>query len=319
VVCIALSAPLAAQASHLATQARVVVKPDMPRVAEVLAQHMVDGDAVATGPYVFFDFLYSFHAEAQISDWYQAGGAPRWVELEGHTARAPRRVLMSTSDIALPWEQLVTHAGLNRLWLVDVDERPYGLRELEGAGTIHAAALESAGLVPCESPPHLGGDLPVRCYQVTPVEALKDTLRIGREDFRQVMGLAPPGGVRSYVRRLAPSGALLFGAGQPVKSLELDVLRWLDEDVTLEITVLAGEHAETTTVTLTKRRQTFEVPIGVGGDAARGPVRVEITPSDELVERRGACFRHRRERYRRGRLDCGIYLREARLRRSSAP
>jgi hypothetical protein len=316
VMCALLCAPLASQAAHLVTMKSDVVKPDMRSIVDQLTPLLRDGDAVATGPYVFFDFLYSYHAVSQIDDWYQAGGAPRWVSLPGHSLANPRRVLVSLSDIALPWHQVVTHAGLKRIWLLDVDERPYGLRELEGAGTIHHEALATLGLRPCDTPLPEARDIRVRCYRVPATALLHDTVDIGDSDYRQVLGMAPPGSVRSYVRRLAPSGTVLFGAGAPATSLSLDVFRWIDEPVALQVSVYSDDGVESLTIELTQRKQRVQLPLTLAPDQASGPLRIEVSVPEELVNRRPACFMHRRERYRRGALHCGIYLREATLQRS---
>ncbi|MGB0589482.1 MAG: glycosyltransferase family 39 protein [Myxococcota bacterium] len=319
ILCLLLGPPLWAQAMHLWTMKVEVVKPDMRAVADELSTQLKDGDAIATGPYVFFDFLYAYHAETQVADWYQAGGAPRWVSLPGHNHATPRRVLLSTSDIALPWHQVLSHEGVKRVWLLDVDERPYGLRELEGPGTIHQQAMSDLGMSSCGVVPLQFTGVAVSCYQVTGKGGLKDVVDVGDGDYRQVMGMAPPGSVRSHARRLAPGGAVLFGPGRPAASLDLHVMRWFEESVPLEVSVFSGDHVETHRVELTERKQRVNVPLGLPSTRASSPLRVEFSVTDQLVESRPSCFRHRRERYRRGWLDCGIYLREVALRRVEGP
>ena len=182
--------PLGLQSERLWRQGSEVVKPDMPALSAALGPALRSGDGVATGPYVFFDFLYSYHADGLIGDWYVAGGAPRW-SLLPEEGGGERWVMLSLSDISLPWSQTLEHAGLRRVWLIDIDERPYGLRELEGSGTISHEPLLSAGWRPCEGTGFTAQGVSASCFESPGQWALQDALRVGEGDYRQVMGFAP--------------------------------------------------------------------------------------------------------------------------------
>jgi hypothetical protein len=314
-----IGAPVLLQSARLGAQALEVVKPDMRAVVTKLGPELTDGDAIAVGPYVFFDFLYSFHADAQIDDWYQAGGAPRWLEVESESGAKPIDVLVSASDIALPWEQVATHSALRRIWLLEIAEAPYGLRELKGPGTVTTEALERAGLEPCAAPGFEVLGVSARCFQAQPTSRLLDDLRVGQGDYRQVMGFAPPGPVRSYARRLAPSGRVRFGGGAPARRLQLTMLRWFEEPVDLLLTVTAGSHVQRERVRLERRKETVDVTLTLPEPLASQPIELRLDAPPELVEASPACFRYRRERYRRGWLDCGIFLRRATLTREASP
>ena len=312
---------VAPQLARTATQATVVVKPDVPGAAEYLDSRLETGDAVAVGPYLFFDFLYSWEVRGATADWYQAGGPPRWVRYQRDAGAVD--VMLSPSDMLLPWRQVLEHAALRRVWLVEVDEVPFGLRELEGPGTVRADAVTSGGFEPCPSiaPERSLHGVVVSCFrrrQPAPLPAA--TLLIGSEDYRQVVGLAPPGAVPSRFRRLTASSAV--------------ILPWSDEGITLDFTtklppplIELKVHAEgldgaaggeAVTLALAPGQSTHRVQLEwpPGASPAPGqPVRVGFELPVAALADSPHCFSIRRGRIQRVGLECGVFLRRA----ASAP
>ncbi len=287
---VALLVLAGSQGARLVGQALDLEKPDLPAAAAWLDGRLADGDAVAVAPYVFFDFMYTWEVRDRIPDWWQVGGAARWVPYQRPDGSVAT-VMVSTSDLMLPWSQTLEHGFLERVWLITVDEVPWGLRELEGPGTIGEAPLLAGGFQACPGEAYEGTRVSVRCFERGETRpTLAPTLDVGEDDYRQAIALSPPGQVRSPNRRLGHRSGFVVPHPGPGGAIVLSLkARRLHLPDGVRVTAEAAGQAIDSTIELGRGSSRYEVDVSKLEAAPGEPVTVWLEPTfDERRHRH--CF-----------------------------
>ena len=226
-----LTAPLLVTAAgETVAQARRPDKPDVAAALDTLRAELRQGDGVAVGPYLFFDSIVNAERRDEMPTWYQAVIGGRGFAINPPPPRGDPFADASfypLADFLLPWDELLSHVALKRLWLVTIDETPLGYRETLGPGTVTPEAILGGRFVrgattgECPWPERTYRQVVLSCFERGAPPKWRDRVEFGRNDYSQVLGFPDGAWVPGPSRLAIQGGTVLFDDAATARSIEL--------------------------------------------------------------------------------------------------
>jgi len=196
---------------------------DTDNAVAYLKRNLEDGDAGAVGPYAFFESMFNYAFRRHQRDWVMTLGPGRWRRHSTwkDSQAVSAHLLYPLHNVYLPWNEVLANVYLKRIWLMTVEETPYGWRELLGSGTITPEPLYRAG---CTLTDQVNFQLvTISRFTPPPHRHWVDSIIFGANDFAQARGFLPSEQVRTVKRLIVHDASVKFAEAETIAALTLDI------------------------------------------------------------------------------------------------
>ena len=286
-------------------------KPDIPAAVQYVRGELRSGDGIATGPYAFFNNLLNYYFRDQLADWHKTMEPGHWQVHQGaDPGQTDDRFLHPLYDVFLPWGNVLRHVELKRVWLLDINEAPYGFRELLGQGTIHHSHLITHGFSPCGRKEF--NNVTVRCFERDLPAVPSDSLIMGRNDYPQSVGFSPPGQVPAEGRFIMHDATLIFPEPSKAKSIRMEILSsGMPDDAGIRITSQTQHHEQKNIIYPSEGKNLYEVTLTDFKKDRSDRFRLRFSLEDIPEKEMGKCAEYAPKKLRTKR--CGYVLYNAKI------
>ena len=232
------------QAVDLTQTLLVAEKADTENAVAYLKRNLREGDAIAVGPYSFFESMFNFSFKRNQPNWMTTLGPGHWRHHMLWKDNKPEYVNLfyPLHNTYRSWDELLENVFLQRVWLVTIEETPYGWRELLGCGSVTAEPFYRAGFSLADQVNYQL--VTVSRFQPSPRQARLDAIQFGANDYAQARGFLPTEQIRCNKRLIVHNASVVFAEAANVDAFTLEIERYAynrDLDLIIELSTPRGK------------------------------------------------------------------------------